>query len=59
VLDGVGVEGWLGLMRLKDCTPKLGLETFVPAVRLVLLKNTMMDGVSSDLVMVVGREHEV
>jgi hypothetical protein len=28
-------------------------------VTLVLLKNTMMDGVSSDLVMVVGREHEV
>jgi hypothetical protein len=45
VVDGVCVEGWLGLKRLYDCTPKLGLETSVPAVRLVLLENTVLDDV--------------
>jgi hypothetical protein len=44
VVDGV-CDGWLGLKRLYDCTPKLGLETSVPAVRLVLLENTVLDDV--------------
>jgi hypothetical protein len=28
---------------LKDCTPKLGLETSALVVRLVLLENTVLD----------------
>jgi hypothetical protein len=32
-------------MRLKDCTPKLGLEMSALVVRLVLLENTVLDGV--------------
>jgi hypothetical protein len=44
VVDGV-CDDWLGLMKLYDCTPKLGLETSVPKVRLVLLENTVWDGI--------------
>jgi hypothetical protein len=51
VVDGV-CEGWLGLKRLYDCTPKLGLETFVPAVRLVVLEDTVLDGVLLELCVV-------
>jgi hypothetical protein len=42
VVDGV-CDDWVGLKRLKDCTPKLGLETS-PLERLVLLENTVLDG---------------
>jgi hypothetical protein len=39
---------------LYDCTPKLGLETSVPAVRLVLLENTVLDGALLELRVVDG-----
>jgi hypothetical protein len=44
VVDGV-LEGWLGLKRLNDCTPKLGLETLLERVKLMALENTVEDGV--------------
>jgi hypothetical protein len=44
----------LGLKRLYDCTPKLGLETSVPAVRLVVLENTVLDGALLELRVVNG-----
>jgi hypothetical protein len=55
VLDGVCVVGcvvdgvcddWLGLKRLKDCTPKLGLETSALVVKLEQLENTVLDDVA-------------
>jgi hypothetical protein len=51
-------DGWLekrgcansvaGLvMRLKDCTPKLGLEMSLEVIKLELLENTVVVGVVS------------
>ncbi len=41
VLDGVPVL----VMRLKDCTPTLGLEMSLERVKLEVLENTVLDGV--------------
>jgi hypothetical protein len=45
VVDGV-CDDWLGLKRLYDCTPKLGLETSALVVKLEQLENTVLDDVA-------------